>query len=82
MRTPCERFSQSLPVTLFGYAESSGPVSKVNGLLSQQRSTVRIVETGKAIPMKTPDQVIVAAEFDSGVLLAFQLRGGLPCGRG
>jgi predicted dehydrogenase len=57
-----------------------GPVSKVNGLLSQRRSTVRIVETGEAIPMKTPDQVIVAAEFDSGVPLAFQLRGGLPCG--
>jgi predicted dehydrogenase len=57
-----------------------GPVSKVNGLLSQRRSTVRIIETGKAIPMKTPDQVIVAAEFDSGVPLAFQLRGGLPCG--
>jgi predicted dehydrogenase len=57
-----------------------GPVAKVSGLLSQRRPTVRIVETGEAIPMKTPDQVIVAAEFDSGVPLAFQLRGGLPCG--
>ena len=57
-----------------------GPVSTVNGLLSQRRSTVRVIETGEAIPMKTPDQVIVAAEFVSGVPLAFQLRGGLPCG--
>jgi predicted dehydrogenase len=38
-----------------------GPVSWVSGLVSQRRSTVRIVETGEAIPMKTPDQVIVAA---------------------
>ena len=59
-----------------------GPVSKVSGLLSQRRSTVRIVETGEAIPMKTPDQVIVAAEFNSGVPLAFHLRGGIPCGTG
>ena len=41
-----------------------GPVSKLNGLLSQRRRTVRLVETGEAIPMKTPDQVIVAAEFE------------------
>jgi predicted dehydrogenase len=59
-----------------------GPVSRVSGLLSQRRSTVRIVETGEAIPMKTPDQVIVAAEFNSGVPLAFHLRGGVPCGTG
>jgi predicted dehydrogenase len=57
-----------------------GPVSKVNGLLSQRRQTVRIVETGETILMKAPDQVIVAAEFDSGVPLALHLRGGLPCG--
>jgi predicted dehydrogenase len=57
-----------------------GPVSKLNGLLSQRRRTVRIVETGDTIPMKTPDQVIVAAEFDSGAPMALQLRGGLPCG--
>jgi predicted dehydrogenase len=57
-----------------------GSVSKVNGLLSQPRRTVRIVETGEAILMKAPDQVIVAAEFVSGVPLALQLRGGLSCG--
>src|SRR5580704_1190508 len=59
-----------------------GPVSRVSGLVSQRRSTVRIVETGEAIPMKTPDQVIVAAEFNSGVPLAFHLRGASPVGRG
>jgi predicted dehydrogenase len=57
-----------------------GPMSKVSGLLSQRRPTVGVVGTGEVIPMKTPDQVIVAAEFDSGVPLAFHLRGGLPCG--
>jgi predicted dehydrogenase len=57
-----------------------GPVSKINGLLSQRRQTVRIVETGETIPMRTPDQVVATAEFASGVPLAFHLRGGLPCG--
>jgi predicted dehydrogenase len=57
-----------------------GPVSTISGLLSQRRKTVRIVETGEMIPMKTPDQVVATAEFASGVPLAFHLRGGLPCG--
>jgi predicted dehydrogenase len=57
-----------------------GPVSTINGLLSQRRKTVRIVETGEMIPMRTPDQVVATAEFASGVPLAFHLRGGLPCG--
>ena len=57
-----------------------GPVSNINGLLSQRRKTVRIIETGEMIPMKTPDQVVATAEFASGVPLAFHLRGGLPCG--
>ena len=57
-----------------------GPVSRISGLLSQRRKTVRIVETGETIPMRTPDQVIATAEFASGAPLAFHLRGGLPCG--
>ena len=52
-----------------------GPVSNINGLLSQRRKTVRIIETGEMIPMKTPDQVVATAEFASGVPL------GLPSSR-
>lgn len=57
-----------------------GPISTINGLISQRRKTVRIIETGESIPMKTPDQVVATAEFASGVPLSFHLRGGLPCG--
>ena len=49
-------------------------------MLSQRRQSVRVVETGQVIPMKTHDQVIVAAEFGSGLPFALHLRGGLPCG--
>jgi predicted dehydrogenase len=56
-----------------------GPVSQLDGLLSQRRRTVRVVGTGDAIAMKTPDQVVVAAQFASGAPMALQLRGGLPC---
>jgi predicted dehydrogenase len=57
-----------------------GPVSTINGLVSQRRKTVRIAETGEMIPMRTPDQVVATAEFASGVPLGFHLRGGFPCG--
>ena len=59
-----------------------GPVSTINGLLSQRRKTVRITETGEMIPMRTHDQVLATAEFASGAPLAFHLRGGSPCGEG
>lgn len=57
-----------------------GPIDEVGAVLSQRRQTVRIIETGEMIPMKTPDQVAVHCVLESGAPLSLQLRGGLPRG--
>jgi len=59
-----------------------GPIAEVGAVLSQRRQTVRIVETGDTIPMKTHDQVMFNAVLQSGAPLSLQLRGGLPRGTG
>lgn len=57
-----------------------GPMREVTAVLSTRRRTVRVVETGETIPMKTPDQVLVSGVLQSGAPLSLQLRGGLPRG--
>ena len=57
-----------------------GRIEEVGAVLSQRRQTVRVIETGEMIPMKTPDQLVLNAVFQSGAPLSFQLRGGLPRG--
>lgn len=57
-----------------------GPLREVGAVLSQRRRTVRVVETGETIPMKTPDQVLVNGVLQSGAPLSLQIRGGLPRG--
>ena len=57
-----------------------GPLGEVSAILSQRRETVRVIETGEAISLKAPDQVMVGAVFQSGAPLCMQLRGGLPRG--
>src|SRR5882672_5034356 len=57
-----------------------GRIEEVGAVLSQRRQTVRVIETGEMIPMKTPDQLVLAAVLQSGAPLSFQLRGGLPRG--
>jgi predicted dehydrogenase len=57
-----------------------GPVYEVEGVVSQRRKTVRIVETGDSIPMQTHDHVMVNAVLKSGAPLSLELRGGLPRG--
>lgn len=57
-----------------------GPVDEVGGVVSQRRKTVRIVETGDTIPMRTHDHVMVNAVLKSGAPLSLELRGGLPRG--
>jgi predicted dehydrogenase len=57
-----------------------GPVAEVGAVMAQRRPTVRVIETGVSIPMKTPDQLSVNAVLQSGAPLSFRLRGGLPCG--
>jgi predicted dehydrogenase len=57
-----------------------GQLSEVAAVLSQRRRTVRVLETGETIPMKTPDQVMVNGVLQCGAPLSLQLRGGLPRG--
>jgi predicted dehydrogenase len=57
-----------------------GPFREVTGTLAQRRQTIRVVETGELIPMRTPDQVLVNGLLQSGAPIAMQLRGGLPRG--
>lgn len=57
-----------------------GQFREVSAVLSQRRRTVRIVETGEMIPMRTPDQVLINGILQSGAPLSLQLRGGLPRG--
>ena len=57
-----------------------GRIEEVGAVLSQRRQTVRVIETGETIPMKTPDQWVLDAVLQSGAPLSFQLRGGLPRG--
>jgi predicted dehydrogenase len=57
-----------------------GGIEEVGAVLSQRRQSVRSIETGEIIPMKTPDQLLLDAVLQSGAPLSFQLRGGLPRG--
>jgi len=57
-----------------------GQLRQVSAVLSHRRRTVRVIETGESIPMKTPDQVSVHGVLQSGAPLSMQLRGGLPRG--
>ena len=57
-----------------------GEITDVSALLEQRRRTVKVIETGATIPMKSADQLVVAARLADGVPLALQLRGGIPPG--
>lgn len=57
-----------------------GRIEEVGAVLSQRRRTVRMIETGEMIPLKTPDQLVLNGVLESGAPLSFQLRAGLPRG--
>lgn len=57
-----------------------GPIDQIDAVLSQRRPTVRVIETGEAAEMKTPDHLMANAILCSGAPLSLQLRGGVPRG--
>jgi len=57
-----------------------GKIADVSALLEQRRRTVKVIETGATIPMKTADQLVVAARLEDGSPLSLHLRGGIPPG--
>ena len=57
-----------------------GRISEISAVLTRRKSSVRVIETGEIISMRTHDHVMVNALLQSGVPLSLQLRGGLPRG--
>jgi predicted dehydrogenase len=57
-----------------------GDIEQIGAVLSQRRQTVRVIETGETVEMKTPDHLMANAILRSGAPLSLQLRGGLPRG--
>jgi predicted dehydrogenase len=57
-----------------------GDIADLSACLEQRRRTVKVIETGATIPMKSADQLLVAARLASGAPVSIQLRGGLPLG--
>jgi Gal80-like protein len=66
---------------IFAVQSVLGRIEEVGTVLSQRRQTVRVIETGEMIPMRTPDPLVLDAVLQSGAPLSFQLRGGLPRNR-
>ncbi|SAK62145.1 Gfo/Idh/MocA family protein [Caballeronia ptereochthonis] len=57
-----------------------GDIEQIDAVLSQRRRTVRIIETGETVEMKTPDHLMASAILRSGAPLSLELRGGVPRG--
>jgi len=57
-----------------------GDIDQIGAVLSQRRQTVRVIETGETVEMKTPDHLMANAILRSGAPLSLQLRGGVPRG--
>jgi predicted dehydrogenase len=72
----------SIPVghTLAAVGEVLGPVSAVSALVANRRTDVTALDTGRLLPMTSPDQVLLSAELSSGALLSLHYRGGMPRG--
>nr|WP_217895247.1 Gfo/Idh/MocA family oxidoreductase [Sphingomonas sp. CDS-1] len=68
--------------TLSAVADVLGPVASVSALVKTMRPQVTVAETGALLPMTSPDQVLVAAELESGAPLSIHYRGGMPRGTG
>lgn len=68
--------------TLSAATDVLGPIASVTSLVKTMRGQATVVETGEVLPMTSPDQVLVAAELQSGVPLSIHYRGGMPRGTG
>lgn len=59
-----------------------GPIAVVNATLATRRALVTVRETGEAVALHAPDQVLLACTLESGTPLSLHYRGGLPRGEG
>jgi predicted dehydrogenase len=68
--------------TIAAVEDIFGQIESVSAELAIQRKTVKIKETGEERPNTTPDQILVAGVFKSGVLLDAHYRGSSNAGTG
>jgi predicted dehydrogenase len=54
----------------------------LSSVVANQRQRVKIVETGEAIPMTAPDQVLISGVLQSGAVTSVHLKGGFANGTG
>ena len=64
--------------TLAGIEEALGAITNVSAVLANRRTDVKVLDTGKTLPMTSHDQVLVSATLASGVPLSLHYRGGRP----
>jgi predicted dehydrogenase len=70
----------TIPVghTLAALRDVFGDVADVSSVLAVRRPVAFAVDTGEALSVTAPDQVLVSALFTSGVPLSIHYRGGAP----
>lgn len=72
----------SIPVghTLAGIQEALGSITELSAVLANRRTEVKVLDTGKTLPMTSHDQVLVAGVLANGAPLSLHYRGGAPRG--
>jgi len=68
--------------TMAAIADALGPIESLDARLATRRQTVLVRETGEMLPMRAPDQVLLAATLESGAPFSAHYRGGAPRGVG
>jgi len=68
----------TIPVghTLAALRDVLGEVAEVSAVLATRRTSALVVDTGEALPVSAPDQVLVSGVLASGALLSIHYRGG------
>jgi len=59
-----------------------GEFKELSSVVANQRQRVKIVETGEAIQMTSPDQVLLSGVLQSGAVASVHLKGGTANGTG
>lgn len=72
----------TIPVghALAALGEVMGDVAAVSSMIATRRGQVRSLESGKMLPMTSPDQVLVQGRMASGAVLNLHYQGGIPRG--
>lgn len=68
----------TIPVghTLAALRDVFGELAEVSAVLAVRRPVARVADTGEALPVAAPDQVLVSGVFASGVPISIHYRGG------